>query len=382
MKRLTFRFVAFVLAVTCARVLLFAAGPLDPHKTLLPNYILPDTAEADGKLDEWAGVPPIGSRNFKFMTRDTGITPSKSFAPTLRCGMKKGSDDLYFLVLVHDDQQYAEAGQHWLIGDYLELYFDFGREARAVKDPEWYKKGGLNTPPGMGQFGFRPATLQIDKKTLFTAGSNKWKVDYASALIEGGIAHEVRLDIASVLADTKLKQLPTYIGIDLGLMDQDYTICLQTGNWSNDNGYYRLFGDAMDHAWPTKYGMMSTRPIPKPDGVQVPPLPRTMRELFGDAPNGEYVMKAIGKMPNPRLADLVTWAGCRLEGCEDVVFDADVVGRLMATASPDVQEKCLTVLYFTDQDKVAVKNALDVVYAGEVQNKSPYLLTLANLLNE
>lgn len=381
MKKRASRFIAFIAAVIFAQNVAFAGERLDPHKTLLPIYVLPDSAAADGKLDEWAGVPATGSEHFKPATRNTTITPSKSFAPSLRCGMKKGSNDLYFLVIVRDDQQYADVGQHWLEGDYLELYFDFGREERAAKDPEWYKKGNLHTPPGMGQFGFRPRTLQIDEKTLCTAGSINWKVDYASALVEGGIAYEIRLDIASVLDDIKLKELPSYIGIDLGFMDQDYMIRLQTGAWSNDNDTYRLFGDAMDHAWPTNYGMVSCRPIPRPADAEIEPLPRTMRQLFGDAPSGDDIGKAIGKMPNARLADMVTWAGCRLEACEDVVFDAGLVAKLMATASSDVEEKCLAALYFTDQDKEAVKIALDVVYGAGMQDRSPYVLTLANLLN-
>ena len=63
MDNRTIRLVSLILAVALLPVTVFAGKPLDPHKTLLPIYLLPDNAAADGKLDEWAGVPAVDSGN-------------------------------------------------------------------------------------------------------------------------------------------------------------------------------------------------------------------------------------------------------------------------------------------------------------------------------
>lgn len=358
-----------------------AGKPLDPRTTLLPVYQLPDNAAVDGKLDDWNGITPSATADqFKFADRDVTITPSADFAPTLRCGMKRGSNDLYFLVVVKDSQLFDEDSAHWMAGDYLEFFLDFGREARDAATPDWYKEPAKwQTPPGMGQFGFRPRTLQVTPRTLYTPGSTNWLVDYTSVPVAGGIAYEIRLDTRSILTDLKLKALPAYIGIELGLMDQDYNIRLNSDSWVNYHGLYRLFGDGMVHAFPTLYGKLATRPQPpQPTAVRLEAIPKTLPALFGEDPTAADVQRAIGKMDNARLADLLTWAGM-----QGVMLKAATVKRLMATGSPDVREKCLAVLNFTGQPEDAVKAGVAAVYTPAVAaDESPYVLTLANLLNE
>lgn len=359
---------------------LWAGKPLDPRTTTLPIYLLPATARVDGKLDDWNGIPASETADqFKFAMQRETITASANFAPTLRCGMRPGSGDLFFLVIVKDSQLFDEDSAQWMAGDYLELYLDFGREARDKATPDWYKNDNAwHTPPGMGQFGFRPHTLQVSPKTLTTTASQNWKVDYTSVPVEGGIAYEIRLDTRSILTDLKMPALPGYIGIDLGLMDQDYNIRLWTDGWANDHGLYRLFGDGMDHAFPTRYGMLSTRPQPKPANAQAEALPMTATALFGASPTAMDIEKAIGKMDNLRLADLVAWAGM-----QDAVLNAATVKRLMATGSADVREKCLAVLSFTEQPADSIKAGVAAVYSPAVAaDESAYVLTLANLLNE
>ena len=352
---------------------------LDPRTTTLPVYVLPGDAAVDGNVDDWAGIPPSAvPGNFRFADRNETVSRTDSFAPSLRCGVKKGGSDLYFLVVVHDPQLYSEESPHWMTGDQLELFLDFGREARGRDAPGWFNEPAKwHTPHGMGQFGFRPRTLQVEQKTFYSALATNWKADFASSMVEDGIAYEVRLDAASVLAGLDMAELPAFIGIDFGLADQDYMARLRTDSWANDNGMYRLFGDGMDHAFTTKYGMLATRPVPVPAGCKPEPLPQTLQKLFGEFPTADDVMKAIGALPDHRLANLVAWAGC-----QGLQLDAELVKHLMATGSPRVCENCLAVLYFTDQDAAAAKEAVHSVYAADPRKESPYVLTLANMLNE
>jgi outer membrane protein assembly factor BamB len=371
------RFIYFMLLLVMP-LLILAAKPLDPRTTTLPIYLLPDNASVDGKFDEWNGIP-ASADNFKFAMKNEAITPSDNFAPSLRCGMKKGSSDLYFLIIVKDSQLFDEDSAQWMAGDYIEFFLDFGREARDKEIPDWYKDTKKwHTPPGMGQFGFRPRTLQVTPKLLNTAGSINWKVDYTSIPVEGGIAYEIKLDTRSILTDLKMKELPSYIGIDVGLMDQDYNIRLWSDGWANDHGLYRLFGDGMVHAFPNLYGMLSTKPQPKPTSPLPVILPKTFPVLFGESPKIIDLQKAVGKIDNPRLADMVSW-----DGMQGVSLNLATVKTLMKTGSMDVREKTLSVLLFTTQKDDAIKAGVDAVYTPTIAvDESPYVLTLANLLNE
>ena len=98
----------------------------------------------------------------------TTVAPSEHFAASMRCGRVPGSPDLYFLIVVKDDLLLSSGDGWWVEPDYLELYLDFGRAHRAAKDPNWYTKD-YHYPPEMGQFGFRPATMNSIPKRMSTA---------------------------------------------------------------------------------------------------------------------------------------------------------------------------------------------------------------------
>ena len=117
----------------------------DPRTTVLPIYTLPAGAAADGKLAEWAGVPPVPAERFNIGPFNSNPDPAKrpapdNFAPTLRCGMKPGSPDLYFLIVVRDSQRYTEPKASWVEGDRVEMFLDFGRQARDEQQPDWRKE--------------------------------------------------------------------------------------------------------------------------------------------------------------------------------------------------------------------------------------------------
>ncbi|TFG87182.1 MAG: hypothetical protein E4H18_03710 [Hyphomicrobiales bacterium] len=47
-----------------------AAEPApDPRASMMPIYTLPESAAADGKLAEWAGVPPVPAERHFFPPR-------------------------------------------------------------------------------------------------------------------------------------------------------------------------------------------------------------------------------------------------------------------------------------------------------------------------
>lgn len=365
-----------VAVLVCAPVAARAGGVLDPHKTTLVTYLLPPAAAADGDLSEWRGVPPVTSEKFKVASGPKALEPTASFAPTLRCGRKKGSLDLYFLVVVRDPHTWAEGGGGWLSGDLLEVYLDFGRAKRMAANPTWYKKGGWQGLPEVGQFGFQPRTLRTDPKVFHAMKAQDWKVTYASAPVVGGIAYEFCLRSRSVLDILKMKELPPVIGLDLGLADEDYPVRLQSGDWDNHGGSYRLFGNVMNHTFPTRYGMLSTKPVAIPKD-KAPELPRTLQSLYGKSPGAADIRRAMAKRSRLKIADLVYWAG--LNGAK---FDVALVQAIMRAGSPRAQEACLAVLLYTKgQDPTAIRAAVDGVYATAAK-ATGQALTMANLTVE
>jgi len=387
-------FVIFMLALSYRAAV--AGEALDPHKTTLPIYLLPETAAADGDLTEWGAVPPVTSEKFKDMHTGEAITPSADFAPTLRCGRTEAGLDLYFLVVVRDTNTWAENTDGWLSGDFLELYLDFGRAKRREEDPDWYKESNWQGTREMGQFGFQPRTLRTAPLVRHATNAANWKIDYASVPIAGGIAYELRLDVRSVLDDLKLAELPPYIGIDLGFADQDYPIYLKAGHFENRDGFYRLFGDGRNHIFPIKYGMLSTKPISAPERP-LAPLPKTLRELYGESPGEDAIREGMKNLSGEELADLVRWAG--LQG---VKLNEKLVMQLPRPGDPRIMETCLAVAAYTDQDKALAplvvakayqtiepgvtaypdkKNAESAVYVT-VKRATPQALIVANLLVE
>ena len=358
-----------------------ADTPLDPRTTILQTYRLPDSAAVDGRLDEWAAVPPVPAEQFKLNLATNTIAGTADFGPSLRCGMKKGSDDLYFLVIVRDSELRADDSYNGLAGDCLELYLDFGREERDRTDPDWYKAPYHNSyyprqepPRCLGQFVIRPPTLQGPARTFKSSNSDAWTLEVACTLVDGGVAYEVRLDTATVLAALGLKELPATVGVDIGLMDQDLAPRLQAENWANDDGLYRLFGSWVDDVVPTGYGRLSTRPVaPEARARTSATLPKPLREFFGEHPSARAVRKALRRDDPERAAELVTWAGW-----QGLRFDTDLARALIASDSAAVREACLAVLAFTQQDTNATRIATELAYA---QPQPPAVLALANLLS-
>jgi len=249
-----------------------AAAPLDRYSTVLPCYLLPDSAAADGDLSEWAKLPPsVMPGQFKHAAGNDPFEPSDDFAPMLYCGRRKDSPDLHFLLIVKDGARWSAEGG-WAEGDYSELYLDFGRAARQQADPKWHENKKLGAPPEMGQLGLRAGSLTARARAFTATGFNKakWAFDYAYMPVEGGHAYEVRVDGASVLEQLKLEAMPPVVGIDVGPTDQDYPVVLKSGGWENRKGHHRIFADGMAHASPVKYGMLSTEAVAPPKDAKPP----------------------------------------------------------------------------------------------------------------
>ena len=372
-------------ALLLAGSALLAAEPApDPRTTALPIYALPAGAAADGKLGEWAGVPPVPSERFGIEPFNSSPEPAKrpapdNFAPTLRCGMKPGSPDLYFLIVVQDSRRYTEQKAYWVEGDRVELFLDFGRQARDEQQPDWRKDHNrFANPPGMGQFALGPQTLAVAAQARIGYDAGKWKHDYACVPVEGGVAYELRVDGQSVLDALGAKALPERTGFHLTLDDQDYPVVLRTEGWNNSGDRAWLFtSDRMVFRNTDGYGLLSLRPQPADTAAAAPP-PKTLAELFGIDPTAAQVEQSIATLPADRLADLVYWAG--LSGVE---FSPGLVTALMQVRSPLVRENCLAMLCHTEQPKEAAQAACESAYAAtDAALQSPNVAILANLVNE
>ena len=375
-------------AADCCAVLIWlavpsapAGQPLDPRATILPTYQLPASATIDGNLQDWAAVPCVSAEQFKLNLARETIGGTADFGPSLRCGMKAGSTDLYFLVLVRDSELRAEDSYNGLAGDCLELYLDFGREERDRTTPDWFKVPYSNSyyprqepPRCLGQIVIRPPTLNGPAKVFKSPNAENWAVDVACTLVAGGVAYEVRVDAASVLADLKMPTLPALVGLDVGFIDQDLAPRLQAENWANDHGIYRLFGDWVDDAVPTGYGRLATHAVPVGTNAVSGPLPKPLLALFGKSPTANDVRKALGRATPERTAELVTWAGM-----QGLTFEPALVRQLMASSAPAIRESCLAVLAFTEQGTTAVTTAVAAAYAPP---QTPEVLALANLLSQ
>ncbi len=351
-----------------------ASGALDSYTNVLAVYSLPPTAAADGNLAEWKGVPAVPAAEFKTIDGRL-VSPDSGFAPTLRCGRAAGTNDLFFLVVVADDQVWSSDEGAWVAPDNCELYFDFGREARQALGPRWYMSNTWHVAREMGQFGLRPQTLTSKAALLKGIHAGKWAFEYKSVPVEGGMAYEGRLDMASVLADLKLTNLPAEIGFDVGLADYDYPVALIGGQWKTETQVYRLFGDGMNHAFPVKYGRLALAAQPRVEAA--PPRPRTLPELYGLAPTEAQVTNAATALPDAKLADLVWWAA--LSGCR---FGRGSVESLFAADKPRAQEMLLAALHCRPDHggRDLASSALTRAYAQR-DRTTAYGLTLANLIN-
>ena len=357
-----------------ARSAMAAPPPgLDPHQTTLPMYLLPDTASADGNLAEWQGAPAVTADKFKNGGTGALITPSADFAPALWCGRKQGGMDLYFLLIVKDRQIWSNDDGGWAAPDNMDLYLDFGRAQREQQDPQWYKKGNWANVPGMGQIAIRPQTLTSTFKVFTNPGSKDWKIQCAATPVEGGMAYEICVDAASALEPLKLTEMPACLGIDIGVQDLDHPLALKVAEWEGTSPPYRLFGDLMNHAFPIRYGMVSTQTVKAPEGE---PLPKTLASLYGQKPGAGEVAQAIGKLPDEKLADLVYWAGV-----QGLALDESLVKRIFAADSPRAQEMAMANLWARSPESPAVRDALEATYKN-LDRATPAALALANQLNE
>ena len=361
-----------------------AAEPApDPRASVMPIYALPAGAAADGKLAEWDGIPPVPAERFGIEPYNASPEPVKrpapdNFAPTLRCGMKPGSPDLYFLIVVQDSRRYTEQKAYWVEGDRVEMFLDFGRQARDEQHPDWKKdRNPFANPPGMGQFGLGPQTLDVAAQARIGYDAGKWKHDYACVPVEGGVAYELRVDGQSVLDSLGAKALPERFGLELYLTDQDYPVVLRTEGWMNVGDRAWLFSrnDWMAHVFTDGYGLLSLRPQPADAGAAAAaPPPKTLAELFGPDPTAAQVEQSIATLPADRMADLVYWAG--LSGVE---FSPKLVTALMQAGAPLVRENCLAVLCYTEQPKETAQVACAAAYAEpQIAN----VALLASLVNE
>lgn len=361
--------------------LLRAAEPApDPRASVMPIYTLPASAAADGKLAEWAGVPPVPAERFGIepynASPETAKRPAPdNFAPALRCGMKPGSPDLYFLIVVRDSRRYTEQKAYWVEGDRVEMFLDFGRQARDEQQPDWKKdRNRFANPPGMGQFGLGPQTLAVAAQARTGYDAGKWKHDYACVPVEGGVAYELRVDGQSVLDALGAKALPERFGFDLTLDDEDYPVVLRTEGWNNYGDRAWLFThDRMVFRNTDGYGLLSLRPQAADAGAAAT-LPKTLPELFGIDPTAAQVEQSIATLPADRLADLVYWAG--LSGVE---FSPKLVTALMQAGAPLVRENCLALLCYTKQPKETAQAACAAAYAAP---QAPNVALLASLVNE
>ena len=351
------RSIHLCILLTSAALLRAAEPAPDPRTTVLPIYTLPEGAAADGKLAEWAGVPPVPAERFGMEPYNANPAAKRptpdNFAPTLRCGMKPGSPDLYFLIVVQDSRRYTEQKSYWVEGDRIEMFLDFGRQARDEQQPDWRKdRKRLTNPPGMGQYGLGPQTLAVAAQARTGYDATKWKNDYACVPVEGGTAYELRIDGQSVLDVLGAKALPERTGFHLTLDDDDYPLVLQTEGWNNFGDRAWLFtSDRMVFLYTDGYGLLSLRPQPADAGAAAP-LPKTLSELFGPDPTAAQIEQSIATLPADRLAALVYWAGL-----STIQFTPALVKALIQVPSPLVRENCLAVLCYTAQPKDAAQAA-------------------------
>lgn len=377
--------VAAAAVATCLSVAQAQPRLMNERTAVLPTYLLPDGAAADGNLAKWAGIPVSAESDqfhrylqFTLQPKECFSPQSDDFAPCLRCGMTAGSRDLFLLVIVRDSQRYADDLSNWFAGDFVELYLDIIRQDRDRRDANWWQfPNKCLHPAEMGQFALRPRTM-IGPSAVRTAGAaNAWKIDYASVLVEGGVAYDIRIDANSILASLKLEQMPPEIGFDVQALDQDYPWMPSCEGWSNDKFRAFIFGDGMDHAFPTKFGRIAMAPVSVPQDQKPSPLPKALKDLYGEFPTAKAVADAAaGSMSPAALADLVYWAAC-----QGTAFDEALAKQLMASPCPLVRENCLAALYFANGDPASVRAALAAGYQ-DPNSQSPGVLVLLNLLNE
>lgn len=351
-----------------------AAPPLDARTTVLPSYWLPADAKADGSLEKWRGIPPaVGPEKFKQGETDVALVPSDDFAPMLYIGRRRGSADLFVLLVVKDRCVRPGESAGWIFGDCLEVFVDVGREARAKASPDWWKDvNRWANVPEMTQIGCLPVAPGHPGQLIRAPGTiRKWGFDYASVPVRGGFVYEIRLDGASVLQDLKLAELPREMGVDVTLRAVDYPVSFDGGGWANHRGYYRLFGNWTAHFSPVNYGGLCTAPL-EPTGTSRPG--QTLASIYGASPTFEDLRAAIAKGAGEPVAELLY-----LLACKGQLPDAELVTQVLALDSPAAREVCLTLMLDPRQNVAARQAAADRAYTG-AETATARGLIAANLL--
>jgi|GEM_PF-447198 len=368
----------------------------------LPVYTLPGSAAADGKLAEWAGIPPSAT---------AGDWTKDDPALQLYAGMKPGGRELFFLIMVRDRQRYGDGTPPTCRAhgaDALVLCFDFDRQARDTSFADWQDNSKLamygqqtvrGAPTGRivltpRSWIAQPKLIPDEVMTYWQKGIEanvmvqaEWKAKAISVPVEGGTAYEVSVNLDAVLSALGRKASPDYIGFSAAVVDQDNPLPLgplgiQPGNPMNE--WRNWAGERSTSAYspisPTPLaatlGLLSLSPVKPAAPAPQAPLPKSLQDMYGEFPGADTIGAGIGK-PAPELADLVFWAAV-----QGAVLDAPLVKKLMAEEAPLVRENTLAALCFTDQDKAAAEMGASLAYGRDVATASSNELILACLVNE
>jgi outer membrane protein assembly factor BamB len=402
MKTLKTMFIAGWLAVLVCPGWAAAAPGAEGKMNALPTYTLPDSAAADGKLAEWAGIPPSAT---------AGDWTKDDPALQLYAGMKPGGRELFFLIMVRDRQRYGDGTPPTCTAhgaDALVLCFDFDRQARDTSFADWQDNSkrdiyGPQTVRGAPtgrivltprSWSAQPKTIPDEVMTYWQKGIEAnimvpadWKAKAISVPVEGGTAYEVSVNLDAVLSASGRKASSDYIGFSAAVVDQDNHLPLGPLNIQPDriNQWRNWAGERSTSAYspisPTplaaELGILSLSPVKPAAPAPQAPLPQSLQDVYGEFPGADAIGAGIGKPDPEKLADLVFWAAV-----QGAVLDAPLVKKLMAAEAPLVRENTLAALFFTDQDKAAAEMGASLAYGRDVATATSNELILACLVNE
>jgi len=403
MKTLKTMFVAGWLAVLVCPGWAAAAPGAGGKMNALPTYTLPDSAAADGKLAEWAGIPPSAA---------SGDWTKDDPALQLYAGTKPGGRELFFLIMVRDRQRYGDGTPPTCTAhgaDALVLCFDFDRQARDTSFADWQDNSKLamygqqtvrGAPTGRivltpRSWSAQPKLIPDEVMTCWQKGIEanvmvpaEWKAKAISVPVEGGTAYEVSVNLDAVLSASGRKASPDYIGFSAAVVDQDNPLPLGPLNIQPDNPmneWRNWAGERSTSAYspisPTPLaatlGLLSLSSVKPAAPAPQAPLPKSLQDVYGEFPGADAIGAGIGKPDPEKLADLVFWAAV-----QGAVLDAPLVKKLMAAEAPLVRENTLAALFFTDQDKAAAEMGASLAYGRDVATASTKELILACLVNE